>query len=107
MEEQIQLGFTELFEPEEEPESEFAEFDIEQLRDEAMGCERCELHQERNTVVFGIGDENADLMFVGEAPGADEDQQGVPFVGRAGQLLTRIIEAMGVEARRCLYCQRD
>ena len=90
----MQLGFTELFEPEEEPESEFAEFDIEQLRGEAMGCERCELHQGRNTVVFGTGDENRDLMFVGEAPGADEDQQGVPFVGRAGQLLTRIIEAM-------------
>ena len=92
VEEQIQLGFTELIEPEEEPE--FAEFDIERLRDEAMGCERCELHQERNTVVFGTGDENADLMFVGEAPGAEEDLQGIPFVGRAGQLLTRIIEAM-------------
>ena len=94
VEEQMQLGFTELFEEEEEPESEFAQFDIGQLRDEAMGCERCELHQGRNTVVFGTGDEDADLMFVGEAPGADEDQQGEPFVGRAGQLLTRIIEAM-------------
>ena len=51
VEEQIQLGFTELIEPEEEPE--FAEFDIERLRDEALGCERCELHQGRNTVVFG------------------------------------------------------
>ena len=96
VEEQMQLGFTELFEEEEEPESEFAQFDIGQLRDEAMGCERCELHQGRNTVVFGTGDENADLMFVGEAPGADEDQQGEPFVGRAGQLLTRIIEAMAL-----------
>ena len=76
---------------------EFAEFDIEKLRDEAMGCERCELHQGRNTVVFGTGDENADLMFVGEAPGADEDQQGIPFVGRAGQLLTKIIEAMDLQ----------
>ena len=95
VEEQMQLGFTELFELEEEPE--FAEFDIEQLRHEAMGCERCELHQGRNTVVFGTGDENADLMFVGEAPGADEDMQGVPFVGRAGQLLTRIIEAMDLK----------
>ena len=92
VEEQIQLGFTELIEPEEEPE--FAEFDIERLRDEALGCERCELHQGRNTVVFGTGAENADLMFVGEAPGAEEDLQGIPFVGRAGQLLTRIIEAM-------------
>ena len=108
VEEQMQLGFTELFEAEEEePASEFAEFDIEQLREEAMGCERCELHEGRNTVVFGTGDENADLMFVGEAPGADEDQQGEPFVGRAGQLLTRIIEAMDSEARGCLYRQRD
>ena len=98
VEEQLQLGFTELFEPEEEEEpesqSEFAGLDIEQLRHEAMECERCELHQERNMVVFGTGDEDADLMFIGEAPGADEDRQGVPFVGRAGQLLTRIIEAM-------------
>ncbi|HUR19996.1 MAG TPA: uracil-DNA glycosylase [Vicinamibacterales bacterium] len=50
----------------------------------------------RKTVVFGTGDPNADLMFVGEAPGADEDEQGVPFVGRAGQLLTKIIEAIGM-----------
>ena len=92
VEEQMQLGFTELLEPEEK--SEFSEFDIGQLRHDAMGCERCELHQGRNTVVFGTGDENADLMFVGEAPGADEDRQGEPFVGRAGQLLTKIIEAM-------------
>ena len=69
VEEQMQLGFTELFEEEEEPESEFAEFNIDQLGDEAMGCERCELHQGRNTVVFGTGDENADLMFVGEEIG--------------------------------------
>lgn len=96
VEEQMQLGFTELLEPEEEPESqpEFAEFDMTQLSDAAMGCERCELHQGRGTVVFGTGSEEADLMFVGEAPGAEEDRQGVPFVGRAGQLLTRIIEAM-------------
>ena len=92
VEEQIQLGFTELFEPEQK--SEFSDFNMEQLRHEATGCERCDLHQERHTVVFGSGSENADLMFVGEAPGADEDRQGEPFVGRAGQLLTKIIEAM-------------
>ena len=89
MEEQIQLGFTELLEP--QP---FADFDLEKLRDEALGCTRCELHQTRKTVVFGTGNESADLMFVGEAPGADEDQSGEAFVGRAGQLLTKIIEAM-------------
>ena len=58
-------------------------------------CERCKLHMfGRKQVVFGVGNPNADLMFVGEAPGADEDQQGEPFVGRAGQLLTKIIEAI-------------
>ncbi|MFB3040491.1 MAG: uracil-DNA glycosylase [Candidatus Poribacteria bacterium] len=89
MEEQIQLGFTELLEP--QP---FADFDLKKLRDEALGCTRCDLHQTRKTVVFGTGNENADLMFVGEAPGADEDRSGEAFVGRAGQLLTKIIEAM-------------
>jgi DNA polymerase len=58
-------------------------------------CSRCKLHTlGRKQVVFGVGNPNADLMFVGEAPGADEDVQGEPFVGRAGQLLTKIIEAI-------------
>ncbi|MDE0299307.1 MAG: uracil-DNA glycosylase [Candidatus Poribacteria bacterium] len=99
VEEQMELGFAVLAEPESaEPEnpSPFAGFDISRLRDEAMACERCELHATRNTVVFGTGNDKADLMFVGEAPGADEDQQGEPFVGRAGQLLTKIIMAMGL-----------
>jgi len=62
-------------------------------------CSRCKLHTlGRKQVVFGVGNPNADLMFVGEAPGADEDVQGEPFVGRAGQLLTKIIEA--IELRR-------
>ncbi len=61
-------------------------------------CQRCKLHAlGRTQVVFGVGNANASLMFVGEAPGGDEDAQGVPFVGRAGQLLTRIIEAMGLK----------
>jgi DNA polymerase len=60
-------------------------------------CSRCKLHTlGRRQVVFGVGNPNADLMFVGEAPGADEDIQGEPFVGRAGQLLTKIIEAIGL-----------
>jgi uracil-DNA glycosylase family 4 len=60
-------------------------------------CSRCKLHKlGRKQIVFGVGNPNADLMFVGEAPGADEDAQGVPFVGRAGQLLTKIIEAIGL-----------
>ena len=61
-------------------------------------CTRCKLHGlGRSQVVFGVGNPNADLMFVGEAPGADEDIQGVPFVGRAGQLLTKIIEAIDLK----------
>jgi uracil-DNA glycosylase family 4 len=60
-------------------------------------CTRCKLHRlGRKQIVFGVGNPNADLMFVGEAPGADEDLQGIPFVGRAGQLLTKIIEAIGL-----------
>ena len=60
-------------------------------------CSRCKLHAlGRRQVVFGVGNPDARLMFVGEAPGADEDIQGVPFVGRAGQLLTKIIEAIGL-----------
>jgi DNA polymerase len=68
------------------------------IRDElGVDCSRCKLHAlGRTQVVFGVGNPNADLMFVGEAPGADEDIQGEPFVGRAGQLLTKIIEAIGL-----------
>ena len=59
------------------------------------GCPRCKLAKSRTNIVFGQGNAKADLMFVGEAPGRDEDEQGLAFVGRAGQLLTKIIEAMG------------
>jgi DNA polymerase len=74
------------------------------LKDEiGPDCTRCKLHGlGRRQVVFGVGNPNADLMFVGEGPGADEDIQGEPFVGRAGQLLTKIIEAMGM-ARSDVY----
>jgi DNA polymerase len=66
------------------------------IREDLGDCTRCKLHaQGRKQIVFGVGNPAADLMFVGEAPGADEDVQGVPFVGRAGQLLTKMIEAMG------------
>jgi uracil-DNA glycosylase len=66
------------------------------LRDEALGCTRCPLAETRTQVVFGVGDPNADLVFVGEGPGAEEDKQGIPFVGRAGQLLTRLVEGIGL-----------
>src|SRR3954468_13294170 len=58
-------------------------------------CTLCKLHKGRHSIVFGVGNAKARLMFVGEAPGEDEDLQGIPFVGRAGQLLTKMIEAMG------------
>jgi uracil-DNA glycosylase family 4 len=67
------------------------------VRADIGDCTRCKLHgQGRKQIVFGVGNPDADLMFVGEAPGADEDIQGIPFVGRAGQLLTKIIEAIGL-----------
>ena len=67
------------------------------VRQDIGDCTRCKLHRlGRKQIVFGVGNANADLMFVGEAPGADEDIQGIPFVGRAGQLLTKIIEAIGL-----------
>ncbi|MEO8258058.1 MAG: uracil-DNA glycosylase [Acidobacteriota bacterium] len=68
---------------------------LTEVRDDIGDCTRCKLHLGRRQIVYGAGNPNADLMFVGEAPGADEDAQGVPFVGRAGQLLTKIIEAIG------------
>jgi uracil-DNA glycosylase family 4 len=67
------------------------------IREDIGDCTRCKLHAlGRTQVVFGVGNPNADLMFVGEAPGADEDEQGIPFIGRAGQLLTKIIEAINL-----------
>lgn len=66
------------------------------LQEDIGECTRCALHKGRHTIVFGQGDPNARLMFVGEGPGADEDAQGLPFVGRAGQLLNNMIAAMGL-----------
>ena len=70
---------------------------LPEIREEMGECTRCKLHRGRHNIVFGVGNPEADLMFVGEAPGADEDAQGIPFVGRAGQLLTRIIESIGLQ----------
>ncbi len=71
--------------------------ELTKLRDEDLGeCTRCGLCAGRNKIVFGAGDPTARLLFIGEGPGADEDRQGEPFVGRAGQLLDRIIAAMGL-----------
>ena len=98
VEEQLQLGFTEL-ESEPEQDSPYADFDLPALTADAEGCTKCPLHQTRTNVVFGVGNPEADLMFIGEAPGADEDRQAEPFVGRAGQLLTQIIES-GMKLKR-------
>jgi uracil-DNA glycosylase family 4 len=70
---------------------------LEQIRAELQGCARCDLHRFRKNVVLGEGDPHARLVFVGEGPGEEEDLQGRPFVGPAGQLLTRIIQAMGFQ----------
>jgi uracil-DNA glycosylase family 4 len=67
------------------------------VREDIGDCTRCRLHKDRTNLVFGVGNVNADLMFVGEGPGADEDAQGEPFVGRAGQLLNNMISAMGIK----------
>ncbi len=67
------------------------------LERDALACTKCPLaHEGRTQVVFGVGSRDADLVFVGEGPGAEEDKQGIPFVGRAGQLLTRLIEGIGM-----------
>ena len=67
------------------------------IREDLGDCTRCPLHKQgRKQIVFGVGNPQAELMFIGEAPGADEDQQGEPFVGRAGQLLNNMIKAMGI-----------
>jgi DNA polymerase len=66
------------------------------IREDLGDCTRCKLHKGRTNLVFGVGNPRAELMFVGEGPGADEDAQGEPFVGRAGQLLNNMIKAMGL-----------
>jgi len=77
---------------------------LEEVRLDLGDCRRCLLHRTRHRLVFGEGNPKADLVFVGEAPGADEDAQGRPFVGRAGQLLTKIIEAMGLKREEVYIC---
>jgi len=74
---------------------------LEVIREDLGDCTRCALHAGRHTIVFGVGNPAARLMFVGEGPGADEDAQGLPFVGRAGQLLNNMIAAMGLKREEC------
>jgi len=74
------------------------------IREDLGDCTRCKLHKGRNKIVFGDGNPKAQLVFVGEGPGADEDAQGLPFVGRAGKLLTQMIEAMGLQRSDVYIC---
>ncbi len=74
-----------------------AEETLEQIREDLGDCHRCRLCSHRNTIVFGEGNPRAELVFIGEGPGAEEDAQGLPFVGRAGQLLNQMIQAMGLK----------
>lgn len=77
---------------------------LEAIREELGDCQRCQLGALRKNLVFGVGSSRAALVFVGEAPGADEDREGEPFVGRAGELLTKIIEAMGLNRQDVYIC---
>jgi DNA polymerase len=72
---------------------------LKSVYEEARTCERCPLHQTRTTVVFGAGNADAELMFIGEAPGANEDRMGLPFVGQAGKLLDKLLGEIGMERR--------
>jgi DNA polymerase len=77
---------------------------LERIREDLGECTRCRLHLQRNKIVFGAGNSRAELVFVGEGPGHDEDIQGLPFVGRAGKLLTQMIEAMGLTREQVYIC---
>src|SRR2546421_11102318 len=77
---------------------------LEAVRSEIGECTRCKLHKGRTNIVFGVGNPEARLMFVGEAPGEDEDLRGYPFVGKAGHLLTKMIEAMGLRREDVYIC---
>jgi uracil-DNA glycosylase len=77
---------------------------LEEVRAQIGECTLCKLHKGRHTIVFGVGSPTARLMFVGEAPGEDEDLKGEPFVGKAGQLLTKMIEAMGLRREDVYIC---
>jgi DNA polymerase len=77
---------------------------LAQIRTDLGDCHRCKLAATRKTIVFGDGNPHAELVFVGEGPGADEDEQGLPFVGRAGKLLTRMIQAIGMTREEVYIC---
>lgn len=73
------------------------------LKDACMGCQKCELCKTRTNLVFGVGNENAEVMFIGEGPGENEDLQGEPFVGRGGKLLDKMLEAVDLDRKKNIY----
>ena len=75
----------------------------EQLKKDCMGCDKCELSKTRTKLVFGVGNENAKVLFIGEGPGANEDLQGEPFVGRGGQLLDKFLAAVDLDRKKNIY----
>ena len=75
----------------------------EEIKDIASACTKCDLSKTRNAVVFGDGPVPCDLMLIGEGPGADEDEQGLPFVGRSGQLLTKILESVNIDRKKDIF----
>jgi uracil-DNA glycosylase len=77
---------------------------LKAVYEEARGCTRCPLHQTRTTVVFGAGNADANLMFIGEAPGANEDRMGLPFVGQAGKLLDKLLAEIGLDRQDVWIC---
>jgi DNA polymerase len=76
---------------------------FEELQNTCLGCERCELSETRTKLVFGVGNPKADIMFIGEGPGENEDLQGEPFVGRAGKLLDKFLEAVDLSRNENIY----
>ena len=70
---------------------------MEEVKEAIKDCKKCKLCTGRKNIVFGVGNKNADIMFIGEGPGADEDTQGIPFVGKAGQLMNKAFDAVGIE----------
>jgi len=107
IETEIDSGISEYFMPQPDSlsvgkavvEEDSKEAALEALEMEVLSCKRCSLSTGRNNVVFGNGNPDSKLIFIGEAPGFEEDMQGLPFVGRAGQLLTKIVEAMGLKRK--------
>ena len=74
-----------------------------ELKKECMCCQNCDLCKTRHNVVFGVGNPNAELLFIGEGPGENEDLQGEPFVGRAGKLLDKMLEAVDLSRKKNIY----